>query len=236
MWHSSSFTDTGQVRSLNEDSVLDLTTQNMWVVADGMGGHSNGDYASQLVTSTLSHYTCSERPGISKQRLVSALDTCNRKLIDKADEDQVDVIGCTVAVLQARNNSIICSWSGDSRIYRLRNAQLLQLTRDHSQESAVEDRDRLRYPTALSNPSQMLTAAIGGDIQLSLEHCWYTLQADDIFLLCTDGLNKEVDDKELGETLNASKDGVEVLSSLVKLYHQRGARDNVGLVWAGNLA
>ncbi len=236
MWHSSSYTDTGQVRSLNEDSVLNLHAQQLWLVADGMGGHSNGDYASQLVTRTLSGYIGSRQQGISKKRLVRSLDECNRHLINKANESQVDVIGCTVAVLQARAHSVLCSWSGDSRIYRLRHGQLLQLTQDHSQQSAIDDRDRLRHPRALMEPSQMLTAAIGGDLHLSVEHCWYTLQEGDTFLLCTDGLNKEVSDDEILDALDASSDGDVVLSTLSDLYQQRGARDNVGLVWASKQA
>lgn len=231
MWHSKSYTDTGKVRSLNEDSVLDLNEQNLWLVADGMGGHSNGDYASQLVTRTLSNYTRSPRAGICKARLITALASCNTHLLEKAHQDQVDVIGCTVAVIQSRKNSILCSWSGDSRIYRLRGDTLTELTTDHSQQSAVEDRDLLLYPRSLSEPSQMLTGAIGGDPQLALEHCWYQLQTGDAFLLCTDGLNKEVSDEEIRNAMLGSPSGEKVLEVLSQLYQDRGARDNIGLVW-----
>ena len=140
MWHSESYTDTGQRRSINEDAVLDLHEQQLWLVADGMGGHSNGDYASQLLTRTLRQFQASRLPAVSKARLVKSLDDCNAQLLAKADKEQVDVIGCTVVLLQARNDSLLCSWSGDSRAYRLRNGELLQMTRDHSQQSAVEDR------------------------------------------------------------------------------------------------
>ena len=231
MWFSNSYTDTGQVRSINEDSILDLNDQQLWLVADGMGGHSNGDYASQLVTRTLMNYIASPLAGISKERVVIALDDCNTHLIEKADHDHAGVIGCTVALLQARRNSVMCSWSGDSRIYRIRDSELKQLTQDHSQQSALEDRDQLLHPVPSIEPSQMLTRAIGGEPRLSLEHCWYKLQDGDTFLLCTDGLNKEVSDEEIRSAMIESTEGDIILSALAQLYKERGARDNVGMVW-----
>lgn len=234
MWESNSYTDTGKIRKINEDSILDLSSENIWLVADGMGGHSHGDYASQLVVSTLKKITSSVHSGISKARIIAALDYCNAQLIRKAEQDSVDIVGCTVALLQARANSVLCTWSGDSRIYRLRDGELFQLTQDHSQESAVDDRDLLRYPSSLFEPSQMLTGAIGGDPYLALEHCWYRLVEGDTFLICTDGLNKEVSDDEIGSILRDSHDGEQVLATLVELYQSRGARDNIGLVFAAN--
>lgn len=236
MWQSNSYTDTGKVRTLNEDSVLDLNSQNLWLVADGMGGHSNGDYASQLVTSTVSKYTASPRAGICKTRLLSDLDDCNTQLVEKADRDNAGVIGCTVAVLQARQHSILCTWSGDSRIYRLRNEEFIMLTTDHTQQSAVEDRDLMLYPRAPMEPSQMLTGAIGGERNLALEHCWYQLQDGDTFLLCTDGLNKEVNDEEIRTVMLELSIGEKVLQKLAQMYLERGARDNIGLVWARNIS
>lgn len=234
MWTSSSYTDTGKIRKINEDSVLDLVTQNMWLVADGMGGHSHGDYASQLVTSTLKNFTSSTHSGTSKARIVAALDYCNAQLLNKAELDSVDIVGCTVAILHARPSSVLCTWSGDSRIYRLRCGELKQLTQDHSQDSAIEDRDMIRHPNARHEPSQSLTGAIGGDYDLALEHCWYRLIDGDTFLICTDGLNKEVSDGEIQSILDQSPDGEQALSRLVELYQTRGARDNVGLVYAAH--
>lgn len=231
MWFSSSYTDTGRVRNINEDSILNLNDQRLWLVADGMGGHSNGDYASQLVTRTLNNYIASPLAGISKDRLIDALDDCNTHLVEKADRDNAGVIGCTVASLQARQNSVLCSWSGDCRIYRIRDGELKQLTQDHSQQSAVEDFDQLLHPVQLMEPSQMLTCAIGGEPQLALEHCWYKLQDRDTFLLCTDGLNKEVSDEEIRSAMIESTEGDIVLSALARLYKERGARDNVGMIW-----
>lgn len=231
MWQSSSLTEVGQIRSVNEDSVLDLPAERLWLVADGMGGHALGDYASQYVASQMAHYESSPQAGICKRRILATLNSCNRHLIDKASTAQHHVIGCTVALLQARKHSVMCSWSGDSRIYRLRNKQLLQLTIDHTHHNALEDRDRLTHPTPVHADSQSLTAAVGGHQQLSIDHGWYSLMDGDTFLLCTDGLNKEVSDEEIQQALEHATDGQLALDNLLALYHQRGARDNIALVW-----
>ena len=232
MWTSHSYTDTGKVRKLNEDAVLDSPAEHLWLVADGMGGHSHGDFASQLVVRTLKDFSVSLHAGVSKARIIAALDYCNAQLIQKAEQDGVDIVGCTVAVLHARTRSVLCTWSGDSRIYRLRHGRLVQLTQDHSQETYIKDRDLLRHPEAPFEPSQMLTGAIGGDTYLALEHCWYALQAGDTFLICTDGLNKEVSDDEIENVLNDAISGEQALATLSERYQTRGARDNVGLVYA----
>jgi len=92
----------------------------------------------------------------------------------------------------------------------------------------------IRHPNVMHEPSQSLTGAIGGDYELSLEHCWYRLIDGDTFLICTDGLNKEVNDGEIQSILDQSPDGEQALSRLVELYRTRGARDNVGLVYAAH--
>lgn len=231
LWQSVSYTDTGQKRSINEDAVLELGAQGLWAVADGMGGHSSGDYASTLVRQSLSTFQTSRWPGVSKQRLVRALIDCNRQLLDRARDQGVDVIGCTVALLHARHDHVLCSWCGDSRIYRLRQNRLTRLTRDHTQQSSVEDRDRLRYPVCRLEASALLTGAIGGADEVVLEHGWFGLQAGDAFLLCTDGLNKEVSDEEIRSHMGETHDGQQIMSALSQLYQQRGARDNVGMIW-----
>lgn len=231
MWRSNSYTDTGQRRKINEDALLELPSERLWLVADGMGGHASGDYASQLVTSTLADFQGSRLPGVCKQRLTRSLSHCNARLLLRAEQEQVDVIGCTVALLHARRDNVLCSWSGDSRIYRLRQERLLQLTRDHTQEAVIEDRDRLRYPVSRLEPSAMLTGAIGGAEALTLEHCWFALEDGDAFLLCTDGLIKEVEESEIREIMLSTDDGEQILSTLAALYQQRGARDNIGMIW-----
>lgn len=230
-WTAFQYTDKGLVRSINEDSILDHGEQQLWVVADGMGGHEAGDYASQHVVKSLGEYRQHAKPGVSMLRLKKLLDTSNRHLVEKAKSERLGTVGCTVAALTMTSKYIICSWSGDSRIYRLRSGKLRQLTRDHNYGALVEDRNRIQFPDTPNEDSELLTAAIGGDEQLQIEHCWFALQVSDKFLLCTDGLYKEMQDAEIESLLNDALDPELAVSGLADLYRSRGARDNVGMVY-----
>ncbi|MFK7996670.1 MAG: PP2C family serine/threonine-protein phosphatase [Granulosicoccus sp.] len=230
-WTAVQYTDKGQVRSLNEDSVLDHGQQHLWVVADGMGGHEAGDYASQHVVSSLSRYQQHAKPGVSMSRLRELMTISNTHLVEKAETENLGTVGCTVAALNIASLDIMCSWSGDSRIYRLRAGNLRQLTRDHNYGALLEDRNRVQFPHASEEDSELLTAAIGGEALMHLEHCWFSLQPSDKFLLCTDGLYKEMEDAEIESILNEEHDPDLIVNSLADLYRQRGARDNVGIMY-----
>ena len=229
-WTASLYTHVGQIRSTNEDSILDLGSQLLWAVADGMGGHSAGDYASQHVVGALARYQHHRWPGIAMANLQLLLSQSNRHLFDKADAENQGTIGCTVAALTFHGGAGYCSWSGDSRIYRVRRGKLKQLTRDHTHQSLFEDRNLLSQPLESSGDYDLLTAAIGGEETMHLEHCWFALEDTDQFLLCTDGLYKEVTDDELQAMLNTDADRDTVVDALSELYQARGARDNVGII------
>jgi len=230
-WNSSHYTDVGLVRKVNEDSLLEHGEQQLWAVADGMGGHQAGDYASQHVVNELKNYRQHAKLGTRMRRLQHTMTQCNQHLFNKAASEKSGIIGCTVAALSLHGNQLVCSWSGDSRIYRLRAGELLQLTRDHNFNSLSEDRDRLRFPEQMGGDSELLTAAIGGEEALRLEHSWFALKATDQFLLCTDGLYKEITDTELQSILNTEASPDEKVSNLTALYRERGARDNVGFLY-----
>jgi len=234
LWCAGHYTDTGLKRSLNQDAVFSGSAQQLWGVADGMGGHESGDYASQLVVDRLADYRHARLPGACVHQLRSLMADCNQRLIDKARQEQADVIGCTVALLSFHGTHVTCSWSGDSRIYRLRGQRLLLLTRDHNLRSIIEDRDVQRFPNMKECDQESLTSAIGGDGTLHLEHCLYTLQQNDRFLLCTDGLCKELSDDDIRDTLVAEKQVIDVVERMATTYHERGARDNVGMVLVQN--
>jgi len=229
-WSTALYTDTGKIRKINEDSIYENSSEQLWAVADGMGGHEGGDYASQYVVSSLGYYRKTPYRGVTMNRLTALLQDCNKHLVDKANAEQRGIIGCTVAILTAHDQHAVCSWSGDSRIYRLRNQRLTQLTRDHSYESLAEDRDVVSHPEVMLGDPQMLTSAIGGETMTRIEHCYYALEPDDRFLVCTDGLYKEVTDEQIENELKASENPEEVISALAETYQANGARDNVGII------
>src|SRR5712664_1974818 len=132
-WSSASRSHPGRVRPVNEDACLDQSQHGLWAVADGMGGHSLGEFASGLAVHSLM-----DLPAIEdlKQRVSLALDRlreANRHLRAEALRRDVPLIGTTIAALVAAGNLCTCLWAGDSRIYLYRGGRLRQLTRDHSQ-------------------------------------------------------------------------------------------------------
>ena len=229
-WDAASLTETGKVRAVNEDAVLDHGTARLWAVADGMGGHKSGDYASLLVADRLRQFRCTRYRGAAISHITRILDECNSHLVAKAASENGGIIGCTVAVLTIHQADIVCSWSGDSRIYRLRDGALTLLTRDHNYGSLCADRDLNFFPDEPLVDSQLLTGAIGGNDELALEHCWYGLKKGDAFLLCTDGLYKEVSEDEIGAVLDGKGTLQRKAARLVELYNEGGARDNIGIV------
>jgi len=229
-WTGLSYTDVGLVRQLNEDSVLDKSAEQLWAVADGMGGHSAGDYASQTLINELENFKSHALLAVCLKRHDSTVKNINSHLVDMATENGQDAIGCTLASLLIFGNWAICSWSGDSRIYRLRDNKIKMLTRDHSQFCVNEDRNALFTANLRTYQPEALTAAIGSGRNSHIERAWYVLDNDDIFLLCTDGMYKEISDVEIEQSLNVAltdNDAVKVLSDI---YYRNGARDNIGLV------
>ena len=189
-WVSSSLSVVGNVRKVNEDAVLDLPASGLWVVADGMGGHNAGDVASRMIVDELSSVRPTERPSSFVDEIEERLRRVNRRLYDNSlTQPAGGLSGSTVVVLATFARYAVCLWAGDSRIYRLRGQQLEQLTRDHSEAQELTEQGRDDEVAANAN---VITRAVGGteDLQLDFELC--ELDDGDEFLLCSDGLYREV--------------------------------------------
>lgn len=229
-WASAARSDTGCVREINEDACLDQPQQGRWAVADGMGGHDVGDLASQLVVETLGRLP--DAAGI-KHYLAEArtrLQNANRQLREEADRRQVQRIGTTVVVLLACDRFCGYLWAGDSRIYLLRQGQLRQLTRDHSQVEALRQSGYLTEEEARHHPAHhIITRAVGATDQLDLDEDAIEVADGDVFLLCSDGLSNEVTDEEILQTL-VSVDCLRAPDELVGIALARGGRDNITAV------
>lgn len=230
-WKCHAITDQGKVRKLNEDSIFHNDNQQIWAVADGMGGHHRGDLASQTIVKYLNDYQPSRHNGISLQQLTSLLQQANAELVEKASAQENSIIASTCAILSRSRHSVICSWVGDSRIYRFRNNELSRLTRDHSYQSLIDDlRDKGENIENIMVNGETLTRGVGAEPELVVEHCHFPVQTGDRFLICTDGLYKEISDSELHQYFSSDSSDESLLSTLHQDYLNAGARDNLGLI------
>lgn len=225
MWYSRAASSVGHVRKINEDSFLDANEHGLWVVADGMGGHSRGDRASQEIITQLQSFEPSEANRTFdidnlKQRLERANMFCRQ---------QVDgqVMGSTVALLYIHQQSAHAIWVGDSRIYRYRAGKLQQITDDHSLVGELHRLGELTEDEAENHPSaNVITRAVGVSDELDLQVQQIELQPGDRFLLCSDGLFKDVHRDEVKANMELPS-MEQALEKMMKLALRRGGTDNV---------
>ncbi|NJD06841.1 MAG: type VI secretion system-associated protein TagF [Methylococcaceae bacterium] len=227
-WLSAGRTTVGSRRKVNEDALLDRAEIGLWTVADGMGGHQAGDVASKAIVDALAVVAPAAELSAFQDSVAAALQNVNAALWKMAEaSEQGEVIGSTVVVMLVAGNQCRFLWAGDSRLYRYRSGQLEQLTHDHS---LFDDLVR----QGIGNVDQLLeqgrcnviTRAVGADAELELEYGRCEAQVGDLYLLCSDGLDKELATADIA-ALCAHGDPEIVLEELIRMAEERGARDNV---------
>lgn len=227
-WWSSCRTSTGRLRSVNEDAYLDMPDIGLWLIADGMGGHARGDVASRIVVDAFSGLSRPHSLDDFALQVRARLHSANRRIRDNASSSGTDLImGSTVVAFLVHKRKWCCLWAGDSRAYLLRGGSLTQITRDHSVAQEMVDRGQLRQEEADIHPlSNRITRAVGTTSDLMLDERRSLLRDGDAVLLCSDGLNKEVNPREVASIVERY-DCEEASRELVDLSLERGARDNV---------
>lgn len=227
-WESACQSHRGMVRKINEDACLTLPDCGLWLVADGMGGHSAGDLASRITVEALKDITTPNSLGAFVDEVRIRLQRVNTQLLKEAAQRGQQTIGATVVVLLAYQNHCVSLWAGDSRIYLYRNQQLHQLTRDHSQVEELIAEGILTREQAEEHPaSNIVTRALGGENELELDVEIQELHENDTFLLCSDGLYKELSDEEIKNILSLNQGAQQTTQTLLDLALHHGARDNV---------
>ena len=232
-WSSAGRSHVGMVRAINEDACLVMPEIGLWAVADGMGGHEAGDLASRMEVEALQQIPPPVDWSDFLQSVRATLHEVNRELREEsARRYQNRTIGSTVVVLLAHEDQCACLWLGDSRIYRLRDGQLQQMTRDHSHVQQLVDQGLLTPEEAHRHPlANVITRAIGSTDDLQIDEVVHPLQAGDMFLLCSDGLNKTVSDEEIARLLaHSDHDCQEAVKAFIHLALMRDASDNVTTV------
>lgn len=222
----------GHVRTLNEDACLARPDLGIWAVADGMGGHDCGDYASNLIIGELGRV---RRPGSARELLQSVDETlarCNQVLLERAEDG--DLSGSTIVTLLVFEQNFAVIWAGDSRLYRLRDGRLEQLTRDHSYVQELVERGELAPEQARHHPlAHRITRAIGADRELRLDVVDGRLEPGDLFLLCSDGLTGMVDDTAIATILTEVEAEV-AADRLIEAALAAGGSDNISVIVVRN--
>lgn len=230
-WQSASVSHVGSVRKVNEDAYLDSPEIGLWVVADGMGGHEAGDVASKMVVESFHDLQAPTDLQSFVDDLLLRLQTVNGDLVDYAERHAKNgVVGSTVAILVGFRDQCTCLWAGDSRVYLLRDGRLRQVTRDHSQVEELISLGLLDREEAESHPAgNVITRAVGAADSLAVDMVSHELQQGDVYLICSDGLNKVVSDREISEILRHGSCHTAV-RSLIDGALRLGAKDNVTAV------
>jgi len=228
---SVAFTHQGNVRDHNEDACVDIGKRGLWVVADGMGGHEQGDYASQLIVERVRDFPELDRPSEIVDLLEERLVGVNRHLFQKSQAGpQPVVIGSTVVALSVFDRFGLLVWAGDSRAYRLREGTLERVSRDHSEVQTLVDQGLVLPEDAESHPqANVITRAVGGLEDLYLDYELRELEPGDRYLLCSDGLYKDLTDLELEERLKVGS-AEEAAMDLLNTALSRECSDNVTVV------
>ncbi|HSW20270.1 MAG TPA: protein phosphatase 2C domain-containing protein [Ramlibacter sp.] len=229
-WTSAALSHAGRVREVNEDACLEQPGRGLWAVADGMGGHSLGEFASRLAIRSLADLpppqSLKQYVAVAQERLQGA----NHRLREEAARRDVQLIGTTIAALLVSQRECACLWAGDSRIYLYRNGRLRQLTRDHSEIEAVRSRragkadDTRRLP-----PSNVITRALGAQDTIAIDCETWEVFDGDVFLLCSDGLSNEVAEAAIEHALLPGNCR-QASQELVDLALEHGGRDNITAV------
>jgi protein phosphatase len=229
-WTSAFRSHAGRVRKVNEDACLEQPERGLWAVADGMGGHSLGEFASRLAVRSLIDL---QPPHSLEQYVADAqerLQMANRRLRAEAARRDVPVIGTTIAALLASGRHCAFLWAGDSRIYLYRSGRLRRLTRDHSQAEVARS---LRPPNSEETvhlpPANLITRALGAADTLEIDRGTVEVLDGDVFLLCSDGLSNEVSELDIEDALLPGNCR-QASQALLDLALERGGRDNITVV------
>ena len=233
-------TDTGRVRSNNEDAVAIHEAARLVLLADGMGGYSAGevaaDMAVNLVGSELAQWLedAPERVSMAavRQAMLVCVENANQAILGAAlANPQYLGMGTTLVVGVFRGHRLILGHVGDSRCYRLRDGGLQQITRDHSWLQEQVDAGLLTaQQAALSSNRNLVTRALGVEPNVLMEVNEFQVAPNDLFLLCSDGLTDMVSDSDLAELVRAPMPLEEKATLLIDTANANGGRDNVSVL------
>jgi protein phosphatase len=230
---SASLSETGKVREINEDAVLEAG--NIFAVADGMGGHQAGEVASDLALGVIGQYIEDNLGLIGGEKLVEkAIQSANAAVHQKAQSSaRYKSMGTTVTVLYREGDTAYIGNVGDSRAYLFRGGDLRRLTSDHSLVAALIEEGEITEEESRTHPQRnIILRALGLEQQLEVDVVSVKIEPGDEFILATDGLTGLVEDAEIRVVLAQESDPVSQAGRLVERAMQAGGTDNISVVLA----
>lgn len=233
-----SITDIGKKRKLNQDYVYtsDMPVGNLpnvFIVADGMGGHNAGDYASKYTVETIIEEILSSFEKNPVKILGKAIETANEHIRKKAKENESFAgMGTTVVAATCLGSKYLeVANVGDSRLYVVNNRKIEQITRDHSLVEEMIRMGGIDRESARSHPDKnIITRAIGAKDTVEVDFFNVELYSGDIVLMCSDGLTNMLEDKEIHMILGGPGSIEEKAGELVKAANNNGGKDNIAVV------
>ena len=226
-------TDTGNVRTRNEDSILVHDSENLWIVADGMGGHHAGDFASQTITNNLSLFK--QSPSLDDNILLLEENIINSNALIRKKSEKLGrnaTIGSTVVCVYIWRNLLFTLWAGDSRLYRYRGERLERLTEDHSYVEELVRMGKLDAREAEEHPAaNVVLKAVGIDDTLCMDFEYFEIRDGDIYIICSDGLYKDLEESRLSPIIGAnSGDVTRLCDALLQSALKAGGSDNTSII------
>ena len=231
-----SITDVGKKRKVNQDYVYTSESPignlpNLFIVADGMGGHNAGDFASKLTVETLLNEIADSFERNPVKILGKAIATANDVIRKKASETpDMEGMGTTLVAATCMGKYLQIANVGDSRLYVV-GKEIRQITKDHSLVEEMVRIGTLSHLEARNHPDKnIITRAIGAAAEVEPDFFTVELEEDDVVLMCSDGLTNMLDDEEIRMILSKGRDIVEQAQALVDAANANGGRDNISVV------
>lgn len=231
-------TDIGMVREVNQDYVFTTETSigklpNLLVVADGMGGHRAGEYASRLAVEVLKQELAASTEESPEAMMKNAITRANERVLEAARQDaKLSGMGTTLVAATVIERTLYFANVGDSRLYLLSD-DIKQLSKDHSLVQEMVRLGGINQEEAKSHPDKnIITRAIGAKDEVDIDFYEYRLKKGDIILMCTDGLSNMVEDEEILHIVKCSRDVVEAVEQLIERAKEHGGSDNIGVIVA----
>lgn len=234
---TASLSDMGKRRQLNQDiiysSVLPLgNLQNLFVVADGMGGHKAGDYASRYAVDTICEVVRLSEETNPEVILQSAIRKANGDIYALSGENRdLEGMGTTIVAATLYGSHMKVANVGDSRLYIINGKNITQITRDHSLVEEMIRMGGLDRKSARNHPNKnIITRAVGVTNMVTADFFDVELESRDVILMCSDGLSNMLDDEEIRTIICAEQNLSEKAKALVRAANSNGGRDNISLI------